>query len=113
MDIRHLKEACKWLGYLRSGTDQYDACIRFIHEDARKGNFSLLSIGTSEEELEELRVKGCEIAARKWLGYLRNDTKYHHLFIECFREEVRKGNFSLLSIGTSEEELSSLAKASA
>ncbi len=48
-----------WLGYLRDGTDQYDSFIGYVRREAHKGNLSLADIGTSEEELEELRVKGC------------------------------------------------------
>ena len=49
---RYKEEAQKWLGYLRSGTDQYNWFIGYVREEARKGNLSLTDIGTSEEELE-------------------------------------------------------------
>lgn len=54
---RHQAEAQKWLAYLREGTDQYDPFIGYVREEARKGNLSLADIGTSEKELEELRVR--------------------------------------------------------
>ncbi|MEX0918619.1 MAG: hypothetical protein WDZ85_01490, partial [Candidatus Paceibacterota bacterium] len=76
----------------------------------RKGNLSLADIGTSEEELAELWVKGCTTKAHKWLGHLRNGTDQYDSFIGYVREEARKGNLSLADIGTSEEELASFAK---
>ena len=54
---KSLVDAQKWLGFLRNGTDRYDSFIGYVREEARKGNLSLADIGTSEEELEELRVK--------------------------------------------------------
>ncbi len=47
-----------WLNILRKGTGRYNRVIELILEEAHDGNFSLDDIGTSEEELEELRVKG-------------------------------------------------------
>lgn len=54
---RHKVEAQKWLDYLREGTDQYDSFIGYVREEIQKGNLSLADIGTSEDELEKLRVK--------------------------------------------------------
>jgi len=51
MSDNNLKEAHKWIGLLRNGTDKYDSFIGYVREEARKGNLSLADIGTSEEEL--------------------------------------------------------------
>ena len=107
---QHLSEAYKWLDFLRNGADQYDSFIEYVREEALKGNLSLADIGTSEEELETLRVKGCTIAAHKWLDLLRNGTDDYDSHIEYVREEVRKGKLSLADIGTSEKELASFVK---
>lgn len=54
---QHRVEAQKWLAYLRDGTDQYDSFIGYLRREVQKGGLSLADIGTSEEELEELRVR--------------------------------------------------------
>ncbi len=99
-----------WLDFLRHGASRYDSCICYVREEATKGNLSLADIGTNEEELEELRVKGCKTVAYMWLGYLRNGTSQHDSCIHYVREEARKGGFSLADIGTSKEELASFSK---
>jgi uncharacterized membrane protein len=104
------KEAQEWLGFLRNGTSEYDPLIGYVREEAAKGNLSLADIGTSEEELAQLRVKGCMTAAQEWLGFLRNGASDYDLLIEYVREEATKGNLSLADIGTSEEELASFRK---
>jgi hypothetical protein len=111
MDKQKTKvDQCQWLDFLRNGSTQYDLLIEYVRQEALKGNFSLADIGTSEEELEELRVKGCMTVAQESLGFLRNGTSQYDLFIEYVRKEARKGNFSLADIGTSEEELASFRR---
>ena len=55
MENRFVTEAHKWLGYLRSGTDQYDSFIGYVREEARKGNLTLEDVGTSEDELASFK----------------------------------------------------------
>ena len=49
--------AVEWLGFLRDGTSQYDSFIGYVRKELEKGKLSLADIGTSEEELAELRFK--------------------------------------------------------
>ena len=100
--------AQKWLEYLRSGTDQYESFLRYLLEEVKEGGFTLKDIGTSEEELKKLRVKGCKISAQKWLEYLRSGTDQYESFLRYLLEEVKEGGFTLKDIGTSEEELKKL-----
>ena len=53
----HGLEAQKWLGYLRNGTDMYEDYIDYLRSEVKKGGLTLQDIGTSEEELKELRIK--------------------------------------------------------
>ena len=110
MKKRYINEALKWLIYLRMGNDRCNSMIDSIRDIVREGKLSLTDIGTSEEELEQLRVKGCKVAALKWLGFLRNITGHHNSFVAFLREEVHNGSLSLADLGTSEEELASLAQ---
>ena len=103
----HLSKSVMWLGHLREGAFSYDEYIQCIREEARNGNFSLAAIGTSEKELEELRVKGCKTAALIWLGYLRKGSKNYDSYTQYILKDVAKGGFSLKEIGTSKEELDS------
>jgi len=100
--------AKKWLGFLRAGTDQYDSMIGYVREDVRKGNLSLADIGTSEEDLEQIRVNCCKITAKKWLDILRRRTTEYDLAISCVLDNARKGNLSLADIGASEKGLEQL-----
>ena len=103
------ERAMKWLQVLLVGNDQYDWIINYIREAAIKGNFPLTNIDTSEEELEQLRIKGCITDAFKWLGYLRDGAPYQYDWvIGHIRKLAARGKFSLADIGTSEEELEQL-----
>ena len=55
---QHEVEAQKWLNYLRDGTSEYETVLGHLRGEVRKGNLLLADIGTSEEELKQLRVKG-------------------------------------------------------
>ena len=107
-ESEHKTAAVEWLGYLRNGTEMYDSFIGYLHREVGKGKLSLADIGTSEEELAKLRVKGAKTAAEKWLGYLRKGTDMYESFIGYLHREVGRGKLSLADIGTSEEELAEL-----
>lgn len=96
------------LATLRNGSAEYEYLISLIREDISKGGFSLTDFSTDEEELANLRTRGCALSARKFLGYLRNGTELYNEYIAAVREEASKGNFSLADIGTSEAELENL-----
>ena len=108
MKTQHEVEAQKWLNYLRDGTSEYETVLGHLRGEVRKGNLLLADIGTSEEELKQLRVKGCKVSAQKWLSYLRQGNGSYEECINLLRIEVRKGNLLLADIGTSEEELKQL-----
>jgi hypothetical protein len=102
------EEAQKWLKRLRSGIEHYEICLGFLLEEAQKGGLTLEDIGTSKEELEQLRIKGCKAEARRWLEYLRSGTGHYDTFLKYLREEVQRGGLTLEDVGTSEEELEQL-----
>ena len=104
MENEH-KTAAMYLGYLRKGTTQYDSFISYLRREVQNGGFSLADIGTSEEEIAELRIKGCKTYALHFLALLRNGTTQYDSFISYLRREVQNGGFSLAAIGTSEGEL--------
>ncbi|MBU0722145.1 hypothetical protein KKA93_01655 [Patescibacteria group bacterium] len=112
----HTKEARKWLKHFRSGTDHYGSFLdgsflEYLREEVQKGGLTLEDIETSEEELEELRVRSCKALAQEWLKHLRFRTDYYDSFLEYLREEVQKGGLTLEDIETSEEELEELRPA--
>ena len=104
----HKKEAQKWLESLRSGTIHYDGALWSLRRDVLGGGLTLEDIGTSEKELEELRVKGCKNLAQELLESLRSGIDRYESFLKCLRKEVQKGGLTLEDIGTSEEELEEL-----
>lgn len=59
--------ALGWLRYLREGTEQHEAFLKYFRQEVQKGSLSLADdLKTSEEELEKLRVLGCKIAGDEW-----------------------------------------------
>lgn len=108
---KHLKEARKWLGFLREGTAQYDRYIILLRGEVRSGGISLAYIEMSEEEFDEFRIKGCAKIVQPWLNQLREGTTQNDLIISFIREEAKKSGFPLVYLGTSEKELASFAQA--
>lgn len=90
---KHIQEAQQWLGLLRRGTDKYDLFFGCLRQELEKGGFSLADIGTSNEELEELRVNGCKISVQKWLDSLRRGTDECDSCLGYLRQEDREGWF--------------------
>lgn len=106
------QEAMKWLGYLRGDINEYNKdCLQFLREEIADGGLTLEDIGTSEKELEEFRIKIHRFSAKKYLEYLRDGTEQYKNYLQFLREEIAEGGLTLEDIGTSEEELSRLAKA--
>lgn len=101
-------EAVQDLGFLRAGTFQYEWFLRSLREELAKGGFKPASIGTSEAELEGLRILGCKTVAQERLGYLRKGTTQYEWCVTSIGEELKKGGLSLFDIDTSEGELNSL-----
>ena len=62
----------------------------------------------SDEELEELRIKGFKISALKYLDCIINSTDRVDALIETLRENLAKGELSLADIGITEEKLEEL-----
>lgn len=105
MDRR--ESAVGFLNSLRRGTDDYISVLRYLHREVRKGGLSLPDIGTSEQELVELRKKGCITRAKMWLNAIRGGIGDPRVLVDFIREEIDKENLTCAEIGTSEEELSS------
>lgn len=105
MQEQCLKSAQEWLTYLRRGTGEYRSFLECFRREVRKGSLSLEKLGTSEEELECLRVLGCKTAAIQWLECIRRGTKQYESCLEYLRRELKAGGLSLADIDTSEEEL--------
>lgn len=99
-----------WLFNLRKGSDRYEHSLFNLREEVRKGNFTLMKIGTSEDELKRLRILGAKTAAKKWLSYLRRGSARSEHFATYIRKEARKGGLTLAEVGTTEDELSSFEK---
>ena len=102
--------ATKWLNHLRSGTYQYDSIISDLRRELKAGGLTPESIGTSDAEIEALRIKGCKKAATKWLNYLRNGTFHCDSFIEYLRKELEAGGLTPENIGTSDAEINGFKK---
>lgn len=96
------------LAVLREGTEDYSIILRNIQVQVQKGGFTLEDIGTSEQELEELRVKCSRILAQKYLESLRLGVIDPELYIDYLETGVQRGRFTLKEMETNEEELENL-----
>lgn len=54
---KHRAEALRLLHYLRLGSRYPDTLIERLLRELKKGNITLRSIGSSEEEIEELQAR--------------------------------------------------------
>ena len=100
----------KDLESLRRGTvpyDWYEFVLGRICDAVDRKVVSLDDIGTSEKELEDLRIEGCRIVACQWLERLRKGATLRSTFIGLVRGAASRGDLSLADIGTSEKELAS------
>jgi hypothetical protein len=102
---QNVLEARRWLSRLRQGATNWEIILDHFRREVERGSFSLSEIGTNEDELENLRVRGCKTAAVTWLSALRNGSNQFDLFLSYLREEIQKGGLSLVEIGTSHNEL--------
>jgi hypothetical protein len=103
---QHIIEAREWLELLRAGTGHYEEFIHFI----RESRLPLEEIGTTEQELADLHIKGCKIEAERLLDILRGSRR-HSTRTRCYnelREKIASGFLSFEEIGTSKEELARL-----
>jgi len=94
---------------LRDGTSGYKRHMQLLYQEVKNGNLSLIYIGTDDLEIMGLCIKGCKIAAEMWLDCLRKRNSHFHAYLEHLRAELHNSLLLLEDIGTSEEELASLA----
>lgn len=94
---------------LREGIGAYREHVGSLRELMEKGGFSLADLGTTEEELEFLRVREHKVIAQGYLKSLRKgdecDYETHQTLMKMHLEE---NGLSLTDIGASEDELKSL-----
>ena len=112
LQIRYCKIAAKeYLVSLRKGISEYASYLDLLRFELERGGLTLRHIGTSERELERLRIKGCKLAAKEYLASLRkgNLTPYSR-FLDYIhlRRELEEGGLTPTDIGTSESELKEL-----
>lgn len=104
----HIVSAQKNLHQLRRGTPDYEDQLRLLRYSMIDGELSLSDIGTNEEELEKLRIKGCKKAAEESLNCLQEGTYQYDYWLEHLQKELKAGGLSLADIGTNEKELQEL-----
>ncbi len=102
---------------LRLDHMNYD--MESLNERLERGGLNLADIGTSKEELEELRIKGCKARAQNLLSSIRRCCSIGHVnplifeqnyrgMLNDIRRNIKEGSLSLADIGTSEEEIGEL-----
>ncbi len=107
------RDAMVFLEALRHGSYLYEKTIVYLRIAMKGGNFTLETLGSSEEELERLRVKGCKTAALLYLGELRSPILSHNRESEAMmREELKKGGLTLEDIGMNEKQVAALLNSS-
>ncbi|MFH1183048.1 MAG: hypothetical protein V1690_02190 [Candidatus Moraniibacteriota bacterium] len=107
--LRIKASAMRNLRYLRKNSDSFRLFLCDFRKYVAKGGFSLSEIGTSEAELEELRIKGHKASAIKTLDYLRKGSITPSFDLRELVRDIVEGGLTLSDIGTSKEELEILA----
>ena len=102
------KIALEELSLLREGTSDYDIILRNLRRQAQQADFALEEIGTSEQELEELRIRCARSLAHRYLELLRLEIPEPEFYFKFLNLGVENGDFTLGDIGTTEEELEEL-----
>lgn len=94
----------------RASEEAVNTQIRLIKQNIGKAGLSLEDIGTTEEELDELRKKGCKNFAIHFIGLARERVLGESVIdtIDIIRKNAKEAGVSLEEIGTSEEELKKL-----
>lgn len=105
-DTRRRSEAL--LKSLRVGTSHYKSFIKRLKEELKQGGLTLEDVGSSEEEIERLRILGCRTTAQSHLNRLRLGSVLYENYLKKLLLELRKGKLALELIGTSVEELEQL-----
>ncbi len=101
--------AAMLLERLRVGTLGADISINSLRRILKESGLTLEDIGTSEDEIKQLYVKGLKLEAASWLKHLRTatgDSRNDILFY--MRETLKGGGLTLEDIGTSEDEIAKL-----
>jgi hypothetical protein len=52
--------AAKWLSCLRDGTNEHRISIEYLYKELKAGSLVPEDIGTSDAEIEMLRVESCK-----------------------------------------------------
>lgn len=104
----YIASAQKNLEILRRGTSDPFSYMYSLKHYIKEGNLSFDEVGTDEEELEELRIKGCKSSAEFYLSYLRKGSPDYKICFEMINMGLKDGSLSLNDIGTDEKELEEL-----
>ena len=108
----YMAKAESWLELARklAGTRNISSHIAYTKEYARKAGISLEDIGSGDNELTELLVKGYVAEAESWLELARKlaDKRNIEPLIVYVNEYREKAGVSPERIGTSSEELDRL-----
>lgn len=107
---KHLKEARKWLYYIRNGHGQCRTSIKHFYQELHDGDLTIEDLGVESSEITELRTRGCLSRALDFLNLLRKGTVQYEDFIQNMKQELDEGGFTLERIGSSEDEIKLLRK---
>ncbi|HBU10872.1 MAG: hypothetical protein US57_C0002G0032 [Candidatus Moranbacteria bacterium GW2011_GWC2_37_73] len=101
----YLAEAKRWLEHARNRLADNKHNIKYVHEALAKADATPASIGTSEEELQELLTDGYVAEAKLWLGYARNRSDNNENNINFSIQALEKADASFEDIDSSAEEM--------
>ena len=93
-----------WLPPLRKGTIQYEKFGRLLRDKLKQEGFTLQDIGTTEEELSSLRIKGATLAAEKLFDELSVTTDAAYI-LSLLRVELNVAGLTLTDISSSDEDI--------
>jgi hypothetical protein len=106
--IGHKESAKSFLAAARRRNSDSFVFIDSVQREVRAGRFHLEEVGTSNEELAELKRIGYLNAAKDQLTAARRHPNDAHSFVNGVRFFLGQGNLSLADIGETDESLNAL-----
>jgi hypothetical protein len=102
--------ALEWLNVLDRYPIDCQVWLDSLWSELKAGNLTLEDIGTTNEKIEALRLKGCCAAALGWFDLVRIRPNNSDIWVQEMRRELAAGKLTLQDLGKSEVEIRSLPK---
>ena len=103
-------EAKFWISMMRDGIGSLDiSVISDITDSAKLANLTLSELGSSDEEVDRYTSEASCSIIHQLLFRMRNEHYFSQALMDNFNKRLAESDISLSSLGTTEDELASIA----